>query len=157
MTNHLGEAELKVFIDLSLGYFTTVTGTAAEVNSPRIEFSRPEFSDFTGVVTLGGIADGCVYLTLGRRLLEDLLRRLGEPDLSTANCLDLAGEITNTIASNARGHFGQQLTISVPSPYQRAAAEQLPIPPTRFVLPLKWNNHPADLVIALRPDRPTTA
>jgi len=145
----LNETELKVFIDLSLGYFSTVTGTPAQASEPRIEFAQPSFGEFTGVVKLGGIADGCVYLTLGREFLEELLNQLGERDHSTANCLDFAGEITSTIASNARTHFGQHLTISVPSPCDRAAASQLTLAPTRFVLPLVWNKHTADLVIAL--------
>ncbi len=148
----LNETELQVFIDLSLGYFSTVTGTPALSSEPRIEFAQPSFADFTGVVKLGGIADGCVYLTLGREFLEELLTRLGEKDHSTENCLDFAGEITSTIASNARTHFGHHLTISVPSPCDRAAAGNLPLAPTRFVLPLVWNNHTADLVIALNQD-----
>ena len=145
----LNETELKVFIDLGLGYFATVTGTPAVAHEPRIEFSQPHFEDFTGMVRLGGIADGCVYLTLGRPLLEALLDRLGEDDHSTENCLDLAGEITSTIASNARTHFGHHLTISVPSPCDPASAARIDLPPTRFVLPLTWNEHAADLVIAL--------
>lgn len=149
MISTLNETELKVFIDLSLGYFSTVTGTPAQACEPRIEFAPPSFGEFTGVVNLGGMADGCVYLTLGREFLEELLNRLGERDHSTANCLDFAGEITSTIASNARNHFGHHLTISVPSPCDRTAAGLLPLAPTRFVLPLVWNNHTADLVIAL--------
>lgn len=149
MIESLNETELKVFIDLSLGYFSTVTGTPAVASEPRIEFAQPSFADFTGVVRLGGIADGCVYLTLGREFLQELLQHVGEKDHSTANCLDFAGEITSTIASNARTHFGHHLTISVPSPCDRTAADQLALAPTRFVLPLVWNHHTADLVIAL--------
>ncbi len=145
----LTEVELKVFIDLSLAYFATVTGTSARASEPRIEFAPPQFADFTGVVRLGGVAEGCVYLTLGREFLEDLLTSLGEREHSVANCLDLAAEMTSTIASNARNHFGHHLTISVPRPCDQAAARQLDLAPTRFVLPLLWNHHSGDLVIAL--------
>ena len=145
----LNEAELKIFVDLSLAYFDTVTGTPATSSEPRIEFAQPTFFEYTGVVKLGGVVDGCVYLTLGRELVVDLLRHLGERELTNENCLDLAGEMTSTIASNARTHFGHHLTISVPSPCDQHSAGQLSLAPTRFVLPLVWNKHPADLVIAL--------
>ena len=80
MISTLNETELKVFIDLSLGYFATVTGIAAMAGEPRIEFARPVFGDFTGVVTLGGIADGCIYLTLSEAFLEELLNQEAKID-----------------------------------------------------------------------------
>ena len=46
--------------------------------------------------------------------LRALLLQIGETDVSEHNLADMAGEVANTLAGNARVHFGSEFMISVP-------------------------------------------
>ena len=62
---------------------------------------------------------------------------------------DAVGEIASMISSNAREHFGPRLEISVPRSLAGGEPEGLALAPTRFVLPIGWDDQEAFLVIAL--------
>jgi chemotaxis protein CheX len=147
---NLGECELKVFIDAVTHFFLHLTSEPATIRAAYLaEADMPRF-DYTGLITLSGKFRGCVYFSAPRRMVQDLLIRLHEPDTCEANLLDAVGEVTNTISGNARRHFGNQLEISVPITIRGAAERIRPSLRTRpFAILLHWQRYEAVVVVDL--------
>lgn len=148
----MNAAELKVFVDAVTHYFAQVTRTPATVRAAYLSESTLPHYDYTGLITLSGRFRGCVYFSAHRPLLLELLHELHEPDCGEHNLLDAVGEIANTIAGNARRHFGGALDISVPvtirgpSELIKAAVRARP-----FAIRVRWNLHDASVVVDLEP------
>ena len=74
-----------------------------------------------------------------------------EADDSEDNLVDLVGEVANTISGNARKQFGSEFNISVPFVFKGQPQNViLPKDKHSFVIPLKWKNHDAGIVIYLQ-------
>src|SRR4249919_4390671 len=97
------ESEVGVFVTGVLHYFGTTVQQAAQCGTPHLALSeRPEISDYTGVVQVTGKRTGLVAFTAPKSMLSVMLMRMQETDMSHENLSDLAGEIANTLAGNAR-------------------------------------------------------
>lgn len=84
-------------------------------------------------------------------MLRALLLQIGETDVSEHNLADMAGEVANTLAGNARVHFGSEFMISVPVIVQGGAtAIQVPRNVKAYIIPLRWHKHEAALVVSLQ-------
>ncbi|HWZ94973.1 MAG TPA: chemotaxis protein CheX [Opitutaceae bacterium] len=143
------ERDLDVFIQHTMNYFTKIAHEAPEPRPPTIDFSAPVFLDFTGAIDVSGQSSGTVYLTMPDRMARALLEVVGEPGRDEATCRDLVGEIASTISSNARAHFGSAFQIAVPRTFTASTAiEPLPLQ-GRFILPLRWRDAEALLVISI--------
>lgn len=141
----------QVFVDAAKRYFEKLTCSSAVVRTPFVaEMSQLPAGDFTGIIGIGGAAQGCVYFTAPRSMLHELLLTIGEPDLNDANCADCAGEIANTVAGNARAEFGPGFAISIPvvskGPLQDV---HLPQHVRAVIVPINWRRHACHVVIAL--------
>ena len=147
----MDEEQLRSFVEIVQHYFENQGGKAAEVGSPYL--ADPEalpMLDFTGVIGISGARQGCIYLTASQDLLKTLLLHVGETDTSEANVADLVGEMANTIAGNARTHFGPEFMISVPLAVQgRAQGFQMPRGVKAYVIPMYWHKLSASLVVSL--------
>lgn len=149
----LGEAELKVFVDAVINYFSLTTKEPAQIRSAYLADGVPTSYPYVGLITISGQFRGCVHVSTSAAMMRDLLHCWGERDTSEANLLDGIGEVANTIAGNARRHFGKELEISVPitlrglSDNIRAAVRTRP-----FVIALTWRQHDALVVIDVAPD-----
>src|SRR6185436_2684257 len=117
------EAEFKVFIEAVTHYFAHQTREPAQIRASYLTDPAALNFDYTGLITLSGRFQGCVYFTAPGRMLRELLRALHEPDVHDDNLLDAVGEIANTIAGNVRRYFGEGLEISVPVKLRGAAQE----------------------------------
>ncbi|MEO7579279.1 MAG: chemotaxis protein CheX [Massilia sp.] len=150
--SQLSEVELKVFIDAVSHYFGTLTQEAALIRSSYlIDAEMPHF-DYTGLITLSGRFRGCVYFSAPRRLVRELLVQMQEPDTCEQNLLDAVGEVANTIAGNARRHFGSALDISVPVSIKGENAGIKSAVRTRpFAIQLSWQRYEAVVVVDLEP------
>ncbi len=148
----MDEEQLRVFVGLVQQYFERQTGRQADVGSPHLgEATALPMYDFTGVIGISGSRQGCVYVTARRELLRALLLQIGETDVSEHNLADMAGEVANTLAGNARVHFGSEFMISVPVIVQGgAAAIQVPRNVKAYIIPLRWHKHEAALVVSLQ-------
>ena len=63
---------------------------------------------------------------------------------------DLVGEVANTIAGNARKHFGSEFLISVPTVlFGRPDNIIFPRHLKNFVIPITWRSHRSYLIICL--------
>lgn len=147
----MDEQNIQVFIDGVKNYFLQQTGVAAEVGTPYLSDAQARVAyEYTGIIGISGNSRGCVYYTAPGALLRDVLLRIGESDVTPANQSDLAGEIANTIAGNARREFGKDFMISVPVVVS-GGAERISLPPDlrAMVVPILWRKHAAALVVAL--------
>jgi chemotaxis protein CheX len=143
------EQQLKSFIDVAVNYFEKITPDGAIVKNPYIQFQDSVRLDFTGIIYISGSAEGLVYLTAPRPMLEDLAGVIGEEDSTEENLSDLIGEIANTISSNVRRDYGPSFQVSVPQVLAREMQFPHDLPPS-FVLPIVWRSFDCFLVIALQ-------
>lgn len=149
----LGEAELKIFVEAVTNYFSTTTRETAMIRSAYLAEGSPSpHFPYTGLITFSGKFRGCVHFSSSAAMVRDLLVACAEKDFSEGNLLDAVGEIANTIAGNARRHFGKELEISVPvtlrgtTEHIKAAVRVRP-----FVILLHWRRHDAAVVVDLEP------
>jgi chemotaxis protein CheX len=145
----LGEQEIKVFTDTVTHYFTQLTREAAAVRGAYLEHEggTPPSFDFTGQIIVSGLYRGSVTVSAPRAMIRRLLIALDEPDHSEDNLRDTVGELANTLAGNARRHFGERMEISVPI----TAAGALPVGSggrqRPYVIMVNWKAHSASLVV----------
>lgn len=154
----MDETILRVFSACATGYFACVAGEPATVGTPflPVEAGDTAPADFTAVIGITGRRRGVVCFSAPRPLLQSLLPALGESGHGDPLCADLAGEIANTIAGNARSELGAAFMISVPVVIAApAAAPAFPRDAVRYVFPLAWRSHRAALWVALEQDAAT--
>jgi len=145
------EHELAVFIGTIGRYFQTVGGTLPAFLAPTLELTVPPRLACTGYMPVSGRLTGWIALSLPSDLLRALLHHLGEDQHDEAAQLDLVGEITSTLTSNAREHFGEHLRVA--PPLSAVAADfpgELTAPPLSLRLPFQWQGADAFLLIALQ-------
>lgn len=145
------EENVRVFLDGANRFFREVNKIDIEVGTPYLNENKNAIAyDYTGVITVVGPHEGIVYFTAPRVLLRHLLISIGEPDTSEAIMSDLTGEIANTISGNARSEFGEEFDISVPDVIHGVPGEaQLPRQLRSFIIPLRWKNYQAAVVVCL--------
>lgn len=144
------EQEIQVFVDAVNHYFLQITGEKAEIHSAFLAHGGvlPPTYDFTGLITVSGKYRGCIYFSASRPMLSHLLSAMHEPQRSDAFLLDAVGEIANTLAGNARQHFGETMEISVPITMQGAYKSLLAMVRARpYVVLIKWRQYEASLII----------
>ncbi len=145
------EAEVGVFLDSVLNYFTTTVQQPAVCGTPFLAIDKvPELSDFTGAIQISGKYQGFVAFTAPKSMLCVMLMRMQETDMCHENLCDLVGEIANTFSGNARRDFGHQFNISVPSvSVGRKSTLELPAGARPIVIPITWRNYSSSLVVYL--------
>lgn len=146
----INEIEINVFIHAIEHYFKQISNEIAIVKAAYLSGGEdlPPSFDYTGTISLSGNYRGSIYFSAPRIMMRHLLIAMNEPNRSEQDFLDAIGEIANTLAGNARLHFGEMMQISIPS----TAAAPFFKPPelTRehpFVIMLKWQQYHASLVI----------
>lgn len=114
----MNESDLRVFTDAVRNYFGSFGEEPAEIRTSFLQEreSIQEF-DYTGIIRLGGDYRGQVRVSASRRLISYLLQQAGIANGNTDAFLDAVGELANTLAGNARSHYGERLDISVPEAY----------------------------------------
>jgi chemotaxis protein CheX len=148
--NALDEKELKLFVDSVRNYFKVTTEETPNVTSAYLATDEIEHHEYNGIVHFAGSYSGRVLVSMPSQLLRRLLAVQGETTLSESNMLDAVGEITNTLAGNARKLFGQNLEISVPTKFVGSPAAQgdrvrkLP-----YAITLRWARMPALVCVDL--------
>jgi len=145
------EADLKFFIDVVIHYFGQVTDEQATMGLPYIKKDEAVVMDYTGLIGISGPRKGAIYLTAGRGLLAKLTQLILDMDeADDETLLDMAGELTNTIAGNVRKSFGSDFMISVPMLIKGKPEDiLLKLKPPVFVVPINWKREKAHLVVGL--------
>ena len=150
--NDINEKDIRVFVNAVERYFQQITSTAPTIRAAWLSTGGAPLPshEFTGLITVAGDYTGAIYFSTGRATLEHLLIAMREPVRDEANLLDAVGEIANTLAGNAREHFGDRLVISVPvsirgmSERIQTRSRNLP-----YVIAVTWQQHEAVVVVNL--------
>ena len=148
----ISEQEIQVFVDAVNHYFLQITGEKVEIRSAFLAQGDvlPPTYDFTGLITVSGRYRGCIYFSASRYMLSNLLIAMHEPKLGDAFLLDAVGEIANTLAGNARRHFGTNMEISVPITVQGKCENLQSMVRTRpYVVLVKWKRYEASVIVDL--------
>lgn len=146
------EQKLQIFLDIITKYFNQFGDEKIIVDTPYLlENKQPKVHDYTGVIGISGVHKGVVYFSATRNLLATILRSMGETDTSEENFVDLAGEVANTIAGNARNDFGSEFHISVPFVFKGAPQSiVLPSHERSFIIPITWQTQMGEIVVCLQ-------
>ncbi len=146
------EKKLQAFLSIISHYFNQFGGEELVVETPYLlENKQPKVHDYTGVIGISGAQKGVVYFSATRELLTRILDSMGETDQSEDNLVDLAGEVANTIAGNARNEFGAKFHISVPVVFKGSPRSIiLPKNERSFIIPLKWQGQVGEIVVCLQ-------
>jgi chemotaxis protein CheX len=151
--NNVDEKDIHSFVDAVSAYFQQVTGEDAEIKAAYlVEGAVPAACfDLTGYIDLSGKFSGRVYFSAPRAMLGHLLLILKEPNRTEDCLLDAVGEIANTIAGNARKHFGESMNISVPVTLAtpRGWLNKI-VPPHSYIILVKWKIYYASVVVDIQ-------
>ncbi len=147
------EEEIKVFIDIVTHYFREISGEEARMGVPFIKNDNLSVMDYTGIIGISGKYRGGIYLSANNGILAEVASCILGLDAAMVDDEareDMLGEITNTIAGNARSSFGSQFMISVPIVIKgRPEDISFKLKPPVFVVPISWRDHSCFLVIGL--------
>ena len=147
----MNEENLSVFVDYVTNYFTTVSKEEAQVGTPYlIKDINSNLSDYTGIIGISGNFKGSVFFTAPKVMLVHLLTELGLLSSQDHKVMDLVGEISNTIAGNARREFGEQFMLSVPI-VLKGKSDDIGVMQTAniYMIPIVWRRFKANLIIKL--------
>ncbi|WP_421765507.1 chemotaxis protein CheX [Ekhidna sp.] len=146
------EATCNLFINSVSNYFKHLTEIDSDMKVPYLKESEGlVLKDFTGMIGISGSRQGFVYISANREMFADLINMfIGIEDPSEEDILDMAGEISNVVAGNVRANLGANFMISVPTVFEGMPKElQIPDNVSMYVIPIKWNNHEAFVVLGL--------
>lgn len=143
--------KLHVFIDSVTNFFKQINTDEAVVDTPFINDNiNPLSYDFSGIISITGPMEGCVYVSSETPMLRNILHKMGEPDNSIVLLKDLVGEIANTVAGNARREFGSEFIISPPLIVDGAPSNvYLPKDKRTYVIPVTWDKYKTLIGICL--------
>jgi hypothetical protein len=142
--------QFRLFKQITIDFFAKLAPDEPPmVDAPYMQFGEPALLDYASLVRIRGACAGCLYLTSPVAMLEQLLAAHGESEVSERTLSDMCRELSNILSGNASRAFAGEWEISVPSSLGPADLPDLKLPPTSFVLPIRWRGASTLLVIAL--------
>ncbi len=150
MTSSEISESVGVFIKMMSRCLTTLSRVTPTFGDPTIDLVLPRLHAYNGCISVEGPINGWIALSFTKEFTDDLLSFIFEPSRTEEIRIDIAGEIANTVAANAREHFGRRLIIHPPLATGNAALDPSLKHSTAFLkVPFKWHGHPAILLITL--------
>jgi len=151
MTSHY--KQIDIFINGIKRYFSHLDGPDSQVDIgvPYLVKNQDALgTDFTGIIAINGSNQGYVFFSAERSMLSKILLSHGETQLTHEYMCDLVGEISNTIAGNARKSLGEEFHISPPKTMTGKISGALLEKDRRsYVLPIRWKSKGAQLIVSL--------
>ncbi len=148
----IDEREIQVFVEAVSRYFSQITGQKAEIRAAFLtnnERALPVF-EFTGMIKISGDYYA-IYFSTDRFLLSRLLQIMNEPRHGEEHLLDAVGEIANTLAGNARQHFGEMMEVSVPLTMDGKESKNLKgLRDRPYVIMVRWKQYEASVIIDIK-------
>jgi Chemotaxis phosphatase CheX len=142
--------QLQHFKQITLDYFAKLTPDDGPVlEAPYLQFGDCALLDYASLVRISGEYEGVLYLTSPIPMLGHLLALHGEAEVSQRTLADMCRELSNVLSGNASRAFGLDWRISVPVSMSAAELRELTLPPSSYVLPIRWRGTTALLVIGL--------
>jgi hypothetical protein len=149
-------SQFQLFKQITLDYFAKLApAEPPALEAPYLQFGGLPLLDYAALVRVVGELSGCLYLTSPVPMLQSLLQLHGEPEVSERTLRDMCRELSNVLSGNASQAFGGEWEISVPYSLDAAEFGALTLPPSAFVMPLRWRGATALLVVGLEPRRPS--
>lgn len=146
--------QLQTFKRITLDYFAKLSpGDEPVLEAPYLQFGEPALLDYASLVRIRGAYEGCLYLTSPVPLLHSLLQAHGEAEVSERTLRDMCRELSNVLSGNASQAFQGDWEISVPLSLGPGDFQSLRLPPSAFVMPIRWRGCRALLVVGLEPSR----
>ncbi|MDR1647452.1 MAG: chemotaxis protein CheX [Zoogloeaceae bacterium] len=150
----IDEKDIHSFVDAVSAYFYQTTGEKAEIRSAYLVESGVSATTFEliGHISLSGSFSGRVYFSASRGMVRHLLLMMKELNHTEEHLLDTVGEVANTIAGNARQHFGDTMEISVPVVTATTHENWLNtvVSPRSYVILIKWKQYKASVVVDIQ-------
>ncbi|MEO7098937.1 MAG: chemotaxis protein CheX [Luteolibacter sp.] len=142
--------DLAVFVKLVTHCFATVSGTPPVFGASTIELGPLDLFKYSGFIVVQGPLNGWICLSLPATVADGLLEMLSEPSRDEIYRLDIAGEVAQTVAANARERFGERLQIQPALVTGNSSMEKTIVqPPMTLRLPFTWRDHSAQLLVGL--------
>lgn len=142
--------QLRLFKQITLDYFAKLTpGEEPTMEPPYLQFGPCSLLDYASLVRISGEYEGCIYLTSPSPMLAHLLQVHGEREVSDRTLADMCRELSNVLSGNASHAFGLDWQISVPASLGAAELRGLALPPSSYVVPIRWRGTTSLLVIGL--------
>ncbi len=146
----LSAPDLAIFVKLVTHCFATVSGTSPVFGASTIELGPLALFKYSGFIVVQGPLNGWICLSLPTSVADGLLEMLCEPSRDEIYRLDIAGEVAQTVAANARERFGERLVIQPALVTGNSNIDQTLVqPPMTLRLPFTWRNHSAQLLVGL--------
>lgn len=150
----IDEHEIQVFVEAVSRYFLQITGQKAEIRAAFLtdgDQVLPVF-EFTGMIKISGGYYGAIYFSADRYLLSRLLQVMNEPRHGEDHLLDAVGEIANTLAGNARQHFGESMEVSVPLTMGEDESKRLKglVRARPYVIMIRWKQYEASVIVDIK-------
>ena len=149
---------VRFFVWSVFNFFKSTTEIEPEIGAPYL-LDNFKHDDYTGVIGVSGSQKGAVYFTMGKALLDEILR-ISHPNLFKKEMteeffeeirMDYSGEMANVVSGNVRNYLGEQFLISIPvvvkalnSPMRIQGDVQ------GIVFPIQWSGHKCHLVLGLK-------
>ncbi len=151
----MDQEKLQIFIMSISEYFKKITGLSIETGVPFFkEEGKNVLLNYTGVIGISGKMKGAVYITAGEKFFSDLLEKIMPGMAKTDKRLSgMAGELANTIAGNAQKTLGKEFLISIPMILTNSGDSSnntFELQAPTFIIPLKWLDNEAFLVVGLK-------
>ncbi len=143
--------KLGVFLSSISSFFEQIDVSPVAVDTPYLNNNKSAVGyDYSGIINISGPLEGCVYVSAPSTMLREVIKIMGEPDLSIMMMKDLLGEMANTISGNARTEFGAEFIISPPKIVEGAPSiSYLPKDRNSYVTPFTWRGHEAVIGICI--------
>lgn len=148
----MDDTDIQIFIDGVKNYFSATTGEEPEIGVPYIKDEDSVVLDYTGAIGVSGKKRGCIYITASATMLEELSKLiLLVEDIEKEVLLDMAGELANTIAGNARNAYGSEFMISVPIVLDGKPNDIIlqKITSPTYIIPVQWRNTACYVVVGI--------
>ncbi len=147
----MNEQHMQVFVDATKHYFSHLSNKPATVQVPYlINHDDAVLFDYTGIIGIGGKYRGNVYFTAPETMMQYVLMTQGEQVCSAEFCLDIVGEVANTVAGNARRDLGPEFVISAPIKFAGKPDKMLLGTESRsYAIPIQWRLYTAAIVVSV--------
>jgi chemotaxis protein CheX len=148
------EADVQGLLECIAHYFESIKAVKPEFGVPYnldTKIVKQPIYYYTGHIGITGSHKGGMVITCEKELVENVVRTvLGTENPGEDETVPMIGEIANTIAGNARVHFGSSFDISVPSVVVGVPEEiKFQLAEPTLVIPFTWEGAAGNAIIGL--------
>lgn len=148
------DEDIQALIGCVERYFLNIKNIKPEFGVPYNldpKAAKQPLYDFTGHIGITGSHKGGLVISCEQKMVADIVRAvLGTENPGEDETIPMIGEMANTIAGNARVHFGGSFDISVPSVVIGVPEEfKFLLAEPTLVIPFSWMGDAGNLIIGL--------